>query len=208
MTIYTFYRITHPENDKINYIGSTIDLHRRISNHKYGLNSKKKYNIKLYQYLREYNIKFDDLIFEVLMKCDTNIHLKLENMFINQYNSVENGLNTLNSYLNKNEWYEKNKERLSKTTKAYYLKNRDKIQTRSKEYYEKNKERIKIRDKKYYEKNKENIGKYHKNWQNNSMERMEKYQRERVICDICDKEMSRDSSYRHKKTIHKNKIDN
>lgn len=59
-------------------------------------------------------------------------------------------------------------------------------------YYESNNKQIKEKKKDHYERNKEVIN-----------ERNNKYGSKRVTCDICQKEMRRDSITRHKKNIHK-----
>jgi len=89
MVVYTFYRI--PE---ANYIGSTYDFPQRKRNHKSCLN-KCKY--KLYNKLRGLGIT--EIQYEILWELDTNIHLKIERMFIEKYNSIQNGGNTILPYL-------------------------------------------------------------------------------------------------------------
>ena len=88
---YTIYRI-----EECNYIGSTKDLGDRIYKYKTKCYSKncKEYNFKIYRYIRENNLDFDNLTFTILLQLETNIPKKLEQMFIDKYDSINNGCNT------------------------------------------------------------------------------------------------------------------
>ena len=59
--------------------------------------------------------------------------------------------------LDRKEYYEKNKERVSEWGKEYYKENKEKINERYKKYYQKNREKINVNRKKYLEENKERI---------------------------------------------------
>jgi hypothetical protein len=79
-------------HDKV-YIGSTTDLEKREEYHNIDLNEKIK-NTKLYIYCRENNITQIKLI--ILDKSgydNRNDLLWLERLYIEKYNSIENGLN-------------------------------------------------------------------------------------------------------------------
>ena len=173
MTIYTFYRITHKDYPELNYIGSTQNLKRRAFCHKTRarcLNKKSSnYNNKLYQTIRKNEIKFDELIFEILMECDTNIHLKLETMFVQQYNSIEKGVNEV--LPKKNPDY----------NKLYRVKNKEKYKEYNKLY--KQTEKYKT----YVEKNRQIKNERAK---------------QKIHCDICNKEIRRDGINKHKKNKH------
>ena len=82
---------------------------------------------------------------------------------------------------------ENNKEKLSEINKIYHENNREQISERKKIYHENNKEKLSERQKIYYENNREKI--------------IEK-SRERVKCDICDKDLVRSYLSNHKKRIH------
>ena len=55
---YTFYRITHPEYQELNYIGSTINFNKRKQNHKSDCYNEKNKNFNklLYKFISENNI--------------------------------------------------------------------------------------------------------------------------------------------------------
>ena len=224
MTIYTFYRITHKDYGNL-YVGSTKHLHIRKRGHKSDLNNvnSRNYNIQLYKFIRDNNIQFEDFIFEVLDEFDCNdneMRFKWEQIFIDQFENILNGINAIfdkKQYFKDYEKQEKRKQykkEYKKTDKfKEYIKQYAKSENRKqyikeyhktdkykeykkeynkqyqKEYTKQNKDKIKQQKKEYYENNKQEISK-------------------KIHCDICNKEMSRNSLYSHKKTIHKNKIDN
>jgi len=130
----------------INYIGSTNDIKRRYRSHKTNCwnENSKCYNFLVYQYLREKNIDIELKILGVYKrKCSNKIKLLVEQFYINEYDSVKNGFNTINSCRNEKnkimyekEWREENKEKNNENNKEY-----------SKKYYKKYKEKIKQRHK-------------------------------------------------------------
>ena len=83
------------------------------------------------------------------------------------------------------------KEYQKEYQKEYREENQDKLKEYQKEYYEENKENIKEQQKEYREENKEKL-----------KERYKEYGSQRVTCDICNKEMRKDSLTKHKK-LHK-----
>ena len=98
--IYIIYRITHEGYPILNYVGSCVDLDIRIMNHKSVCYNEKseKYNFKLYKFVRNNEINFDTLEFTVLNTMDIEYPKISEQMYINFYNSIENGLNDRNAY--------------------------------------------------------------------------------------------------------------
>jgi len=137
----------------INYIGSCIDIKNRTRNHKYNCYNEnlKDYNYLIYQYIREKEIEIElKILFCYKKECSFKIQRLVEQYYINEYNSVNNGLNTINAFLNK-------KKYMKKYDKKYYENNKEKLKEKEKEYYEKNKNKIKKINKKYYEDNKEKI---------------------------------------------------
>jgi hypothetical protein len=72
----------------------------------------------------------------------------------------------------KKQYYEKNKEAISKKGKKYYKKNKKIINKKSKKYYESNKETIIENHKKYYEDNKEIINKKSRNYYDSNKEKI------------------------------------
>jgi len=117
----------------INYIGSTKNIKKRCWTHKTACwnENDKAYNCLVYKHIRKKNI---DIELEILgvykRKCNNSIKLLVEQYFINKYDSVNNGLNTLKAFRNKKkylkEWKEENKEKVKKYKKKYYQKNKHK----------------------------------------------------------------------------------
>ena len=137
----------------INYIGSCGDIKLRTQQHKtkcYKENSR-AYNYLVYQYIREKQIDIELEILGVYKKeCSYRIKLLVEQFYINKYNSVNNGLNTINAFrTEKNkkkygiEWRKKNRNYLLKQKKIYYENNKKKHSQTCKIYYENNKDKIK-----------------------------------------------------------------
>ena len=64
----------------------------------------------------------------------------------------------------KEDYYQKNKEKILLKQKKYYQENKDKIRKNTKEYKLKNKERILLKQKEYYKENKDKIAKINKEY--------------------------------------------
>ena len=69
---------------------------------------------------------------------------------------------------------------------------------------DKNKDKYRESSKKRYQEHKEEYLTYMVKYRNNNREKIRQQGRERVKCDICDKEMSKSALHRHKKNIHGN----
>jgi len=118
--------------DGINYIGSTIES---LNSRKWKHNSdcynvkNKNYNISLYIHIREKSLQIK-LIPIAYYFVSNKSRRYAEQYWINKYDSVNNGLNTINAYTNKKlnseKYYQKNKEKINKVTKQYRKKNKDK----------------------------------------------------------------------------------
>ena len=168
-----FYRIVCNDlNIKDCYVGHTTNFIKRKQNHKDCCNNDKKYNLKVYQFIREnggWN-NWSMIMIEQISCENFNEASKLERKFLEEFNGTLNSLipsRTSKEYYEKNigtinkikkEYNEKNKEKIKEQKKEYYENNKEKIKEHHKEYnikyYEKNKEKIKEQKKKYYEKNK------------------------------------------------------
>lgn len=205
MVIYpcliTFYRI-----EDVNYVGSCIDLNERLKLHKsvcYNENVK-GYNIKLYEFIRDNQLPFDELEFQVLMKRVMNSDEErriTEQGFVVFYNSKINGLNDRNAYTSPEEYKEKHNE----ISKRWKINNVEKNKEFNKIYNEKNKGRIKN----WMIENKEHREEYMNGYYNrNSIlikERAKKYYQEKIIkttCEICGVEINNINLFNHKKVKH------
>jgi len=213
----------------VNYIGSTDNIKKRTTNHKtscYNKNSK-DYNILVYQYIREKQIEIKLKILGVYKrKCNNKIKRLIEQFYINEYNSINDGLNSRNSFTNIKKYekkyyqenrekaklyYEKNKERKKKYVKKYneenkeckkkYLKkyleeNKEKIKKQRKKYREENKEKIKERKKKYREENKEKLQEYYKKYSEENKEKL----KQKINCPKCNSLITKRILKRHQKS--------
>lgn len=85
------YKITNNINGKV-YIGKSIHIKRRWSEHKADINDTTKQN-HLYRAFRKYGL--ENFTFEIIELCqeDNNILSEKEKYWINFYNSYENGYN-------------------------------------------------------------------------------------------------------------------
>ena len=99
----------------------------------------------------------------------------------------------------KEDWYIDNKECINERRVRVTYEERKELK---KEYYINNCEKFKEKEKIYRENNREKIKKYYEK----NREKINEKKRERVICEICGKEYSRDSLTKHKRLLHFNTI--
>lgn len=113
-------------NDKNRYIGSTINISARKSNHKSRCFSDDYFNYPLYEEMRKHTTKetfYSDIIFEILENDISNENLtKREDYYIKNYDMIENGLNIRNSicFLSVKEYYKEYNKVNSKRIRNYY----------------------------------------------------------------------------------------
>ena len=174
LTIYKF------DINSLIYIGSTWNYNNRLSKHKHDCYNENisDYNCDIYKYIRDNNIDWNDIIIEKIYMIELDekndlLKRQTEQKYINKYDSKNNGLNTKNAYITKEErkeqmkewkqnnkehlidYYEKHKEHLKECSKEYYEEHKEEIKQKTKKYCEKHKEKIKQKKKDYYEKHKE-----------------------------------------------------
>jgi len=101
------------------------------------------------------------------------------------------------------EYREANKDKLSEKNKKWREANRNKILEKNKKYYEENREIFIKKVKNYRVENKDKISKNKKRYNEENKQKISERKKERVNCDICNKELARASLTRHKRTIHK-----
>jgi hypothetical protein len=153
-------------NVKKIYGGHTTHIIKRRANHKSMCNNinSKKYNIYLYQFIRE-NGGFNNwhMIWCYDFPCKNRREATLEERKFIEFNKCELNSNKAFTTREEKKEYKKNK------SKNYYVNNKEKSlnyqkeyrkdnKNKAKEYYQNNKEKAK----KYYEKNKEKIKNYQK----------------------------------------------
>jgi group I intron endonuclease len=89
MNIVGIYKIHNIKNHKI-YIGSSIDITHRISEHKRKLINNYHENEHLQKSFNKYGI--ENFIFEIIEECDNTILLERESYWITYYNSYDKNL--------------------------------------------------------------------------------------------------------------------
>jgi hypothetical protein len=162
------YQLTEPESN-IFYIGSSINLNRRMKQHKTDFYNEfdDRYYKPFYVELRRLNKTIKDCT-KLHIKEFENITIRELNFYENEYiklyenNELNFNINracrTLEDYKDYNKNYlEKNKEQINLKRKEYREKNKEQIKLQKKEYREKNKEELNLKKKEYWEKNKEQI---------------------------------------------------
>ena len=90
--------------------------------------------------------------------------------------NIGGNLNVANPNGTRKEWVEKNSHKIKDRQHSWYMENRGRILKKAKQNYDREKKR----------------------------EYDQRHQGERVFCDICGKEMRRDSMSKHKKALHTN----
>lgn len=130
------YKLTSPNTDMV-YIGSTTEtLNRRLNQHIYDWEKKRKDNSSIY-ILEKGDYKIE-LIEEVQVDSIRDLR-KLEQEYIDK---IPNTINKVRAYISEEEKIEYNKTR----EKKYREKNKDKIIKHKQKYREKNKEIINKRN--------------------------------------------------------------
>lgn len=92
-------------------------------------------------------------------------------------------------------YYERNKERLREIHLSYYHEHKDQMNNYIKEYRDKNRDEILKKKKEYYNNNKEELNK-----------KLSEKNKERILCTVCFKEISKASLKRHMSYIHPDEV--
>lgn len=95
------------------------------------------------------------------------------------------------------QYREKNKEDLKEKKQEYYEYNKEEINNKKKEYRKNNKEEILKKEKEYYENNKERINEKNKRYYNENKAKRQEKNKEMIICEICNKEITKINLKRH-----------
>jgi hypothetical protein len=213
--IYKLCHCNDLENENI-YIGSTTNFRRRKWDHKNNCNNEnsKDFNYPVYQFIRE-NGGWDEWKMIPIEKYPCNDKKELEVRENYHIQLLKSKLNKNIPTRTKKEHYEANKEIILEKQKENYEANKEIILKKAKEYREANKEKITEYKKQYYEANKEQILKIHKNYREANKEikkeQDKKYReankeilsekaKQRVVCDHCGCEVSKNNLARHQKT--------
>ena len=159
------YKLWSPqgEEDEVYYGSTCNDLRYRKSQH------KNKSHICKSKILFE---KYDDVRIELVedYPCNNKQELnKKEGEFIKNNKC----LNKVIPDRTKQEWYEDNKEKITKQTKEWIEKNKEKLTEYRKEYYQNNKEHIS----KWIKNNRDKINETQKEWNKKNKEKLAEYKK-------------------------------
>jgi len=166
------------------YIGSCKDLEVRKRHHKsdcFNENSK-QYNKKLYQFIREKNYEWKEVVFEIVEQHDDildSLELrKREQHFIDELKAT---LNHKKAYMSEEQYkeyqkkhYQENKEEKKEYKKKYRKENPEQIKEYNKKYREENPDYYKEYHKKHYEENKEDYKERGKKYREANKEKLHK----------------------------------
>jgi hypothetical protein len=162
------------------YYGSTIQpLSKRMGTHRSDYKAYKACKEGKYHGVTSYSLfdkyGLENCKIELVEECECKTKEELhqrEGFYIRNNECVNKRIPDRT----KKEWRDENKEQRKEYDKEYNEENKEKKKKQMKEYYEENKEKLK--------------------------EKMKEYNRQRVTCEICNKEMCKDNLTRHKK-LHK-----
>jgi len=205
---YIFYKIFKKDLDEV-YVGSTSNFHSRKKDHKkncYNENNDKKYNLKIYQIIRA-NGGWDEFKM-IQIGTRENITKREAEQIEEEYRlELKSTMNTIRAFLSPEqkkeydkEHYQANKERISEKHKEYRQTNKEKINEKNKEYRQTNKEKISEHKKDYYQDNKEHLLEYQKEYKQTNKDKMSETRKEKIICEICNIEITRHNKSRHMKS--------
>lgn len=124
--IYRFYT----KDNKKSYIGSSVNLYRRINMHINGLLKNKSNCVKLQNYVNKYGMDSLSLeILETFLIIDHRLLEERETYYIQYYNAVNNGFNCLSVAYSSIEfsWTEEQKENHKIVMKDMAIKYRDSL---------------------------------------------------------------------------------
>jgi hypothetical protein len=149
------YKIQHKDNNDLLYVGHTTNFTKRKYQHKCNISTNDKYNIKLYQMIRE-NGGWDDFNMIVVKEfpCENKQQATTEeDKIMREMKATMNtnrALKTLiDIYEDKKKYRIIHKEQIKEHKHQYYENNKSFIIEKSKMYYEEHKEQIKDKTKIY-----------------------------------------------------------
>ena len=169
------------------YVGHTTDFKRRKSNHKSTCNNQngRTYNLYLYEFIRDNGgwANFDMILIENRECADSLEARKIERGHIEKLNSTLNlKIPSRTTIEWQKEYREQNKEIIKIQKEIYYNNNKDKIAIYKKEYREKHIDEIQQYDRDRYVLRKDVMNQQKKDYRQNNLDEVrqkdnEKYQR-------------------------------
>ena len=188
------YKIQNNELDELLYVGHTTHFRNRKVCHKRNCNNpndKEKYNLKLYQTIRD-NGGWDAFSMVVIKEfpCENKRQAEAEEDRVMR--EMKSSLNMKRAFETPEERYERrlkygikwrkdNEECLKEKNKIYYQENTERIKDSAKEYRQKNINEIKEKQKKYRQKNMVELKNYIQIYQQENKEHLKEYKREHYL---------------------------
>jgi len=198
------------------YVGSTCNFNRRKQKHKSACTNEngRDYNYPVYQYIRQHGGWSNwQMILVEEVPCQNKKQLnRTEAKYIKDLGAVLNysiPCRTVKEYYEDNkeviskkakEYYEDNREVIAKKAKEYYEDNREVISKKAKEYYEDNNQIIKEKSKEYREKNNQIIKEKDKKKYEKNKDIINEKRKQKIECP-CGSVIRKDCLARHKKSI-------
>jgi len=149
---YTFYKIQVGNEC---YVGSTKDYKKRMQKRKSSCccETSRYRHFKLYQSIRKVGWdNIDIMIIDKIMYNSEDEALYMETKYMTMFDAK---LNSRYPKRTKEEYYEANKERISKRDRKNRESNTEMFRERKKEYYDENRDKVLKQKQEYYEANKE-----------------------------------------------------
>ena len=197
------YKLKHNEDyDDINiYVGSTTNFRLRKNCHKSSCNNEKNrdYNFPVYQYIRD-NDGWDNWVMIPIEEYPCNSKNELVIRERHHIDLLRPTLNIVKPGRTIEEWTKDNKKQLVEKNKEYREQNKEKIKEKKKEYREQNKEKLAEINKKWAETNKEKLTEYKKQYYEENKDQINKKRVEKVICDHCGCDFTKNNLKRHQQT--------
>jgi len=191
-------------NDVDFYVGSTTDFTNRKRNHKQCCNcvTDKKYNLKLYQTIREkggWNA-WQMIPLEEYKECQTQIEARIREEKWRVELNAQLNMRRAFSAETPQEHYEANKEQIAKKKKEYRDEHKEQISEKAKIHYEANKEQIAKKNKEYRDEHKEQINEKNKEYRDEHKEQILEKAKEPYECP-CGSTIRKSNKAKHERSL-------
>ena len=189
------YRICLPGLEDYCYVGSTVmDLDKRLSNHRSNSKSKEKYKCSSYVLFTEENLPVIELLED--FPCESKIELTIREKFWQE--KFPDRINKNAAMLTAEEWLKQSREK----SLIRHNANKEANLERARKYKEEHREEVNEKNRlAMAERAKEDPEYYKKQYQSSKPKRLAA-KKEKVKCDVCQKEMNKNSLWLHRKSVH------
>lgn len=197
------YKLTNSVNDDI-YIGSTAEttLARRMTNHRKDAKTRKSY---LYQQMRLIGIENFKIVLLEDYPCENKDQLRAkEDEWIQR---LKPKLNQVRAYRTdeelrdyKAQYYNEHKDKLLNQSIKYYEEHKDERLDYQAKYRDEHRDKINERQAMYYLEHKDERLEYQTKYRQDNKERINAKQKEKIICDICQCKIRKDSKAKHEQS--------